>query len=225
MTQIFTLITKSQEGRKLLSQTINHQVSRVAACLTKIYHITPLAARGDVLAILTLHGWYREIRKVEQYFDKEIKRLTKLIKRKHNASILPLHKSAYHLKVSTPISVALYRLIEKFDRLAFIGETCEMLGIFNKKRVLVKKSSVYKKQINRIISQISQHKVAIAKFPEKLTPQQQSHLSIALIAMVMPTLPEKCLRALQEVCQARESVECDVTSLTGAISPTQSGEE
>ena len=91
--------------------------------------------------------------------------------------------------------------------------------------VLVKKSSVYKKQINRIISQISQYKVATAKFPEKLTPQQQSHLSIALIATVMPTLPEKCLLALQELCQARESVECDVTSLTGAISPTQSGEE
>ncbi len=202
MTQFIIFHPKSQEAHWLVAMRINSQKRRVSVCFDKIERLYAKSKKGDVIAILELYQWYQAIRQVEGFFDKEIKRLGKLVKRKVKERIeyVPYKLESYRLKVTTPISVSLYQCINKFDILMCLSKTCLTLSIMKKRRVFFGVTKRYQASILQLINHISHYKYHSTHVsPLVLTTQQKSTLRMALQSDVMPMLPVSISHALMRL--------------------------
>lgn len=189
MSTVFVLKPCSHETAWLMSLTIKPGVSRMMRVMNKITRLFHHARHGRSQDILTLFHWHQSMCQIEDYFDKEIARLTKLVKRKCKDQLLfePNSGSSYRIKVSTPPSACFYRLISKHDTLMCLVETCITLGLFKKRRTLSKKNHVYSRRLLKIMTEISEYKISNNTAVEcSLTEEEQSTLSHALQSEVMP---------------------------------------
>ena len=198
MKQKMTLSPISHQTHWVLNLKINQEANRIQSCFRKIERLMVVSRQGEVSAILTIYEWYRSLRQVEGYFDKEIKRLSKLIKRKAKSRIdcVPVNKQSYRLPVSSPLSFILYNLICKFDRLMCLSKTCRTLLIFKKRRLLSKKYHVYKTAFMRAIMQISQYSDKQSNKAIELNKQTKTILMLAIQSEMLPIMPKKVLHEL-----------------------------
>ena len=113
MSQVLIVRPASKDVHWLLNLRINQGRNRVVACLHKIERLFRQSQQGNVMSILEMYEWYKAIRQVEGYFDKEIARLTKLIHRKvkDKFEYTPYSQQTYRLPLTTPIAAAFYRII------------------------------------------------------------------------------------------------------------------
>lgn len=200
MSQIIIVQPNSKEAHWLMSLKINDEKSRIGSCVNKIGRLYGLSQGADINAILTLYDWYCAIRQVEGYFDKEIARLSKLIRRKvkDKFEYEPFSKASFRLRISNPVAASFYRILNKFDTLMCLSETCMSLSIFKKRRLFAKKTEQYKCSVMRVITLISQHhKLEEHRFQD-LNQNQRENLNIAIHADVMPLLAKAAIESIQE---------------------------
>ncbi len=189
MSTVFVLKPCAVETTWLMSLSIKPGVSRVMTVMNKTTRLFHQARLGRAKDIITLFYWHQNMSQVEGYFDKEIARLTKLVKRKYKDHILfePNSSTNYRIKVATPISACFYRLLSKFDTLMCLVETCITLGLFKKRRTLSKKNHVYSQKLLKIMNQIAHYKILSAHTEQNsLTEKEQTALAHALQSEVMP---------------------------------------
>ena len=198
MSQILVVTPASRDATWVLDLKINGQKNRVQSCLRKIERLFYQGQKGDVAALLELYEWYKTIRQVEGYFDKEVSRLSKLIKRKVKETFehYPDKPKTYRLPINNPISAAFYRVISKFDTLMCLSNTCMTLAIFKKRRLFARKTDQYQQSLMRIITKVSQYKVPPESSILKLSPVHKEALSIAIHSDVMPVFAKPTLDRL-----------------------------
>lgn len=187
MSTVFVLKACSLEAVWLMSLSIKPGVSRVVTVMNKITRIFYHARLGQAEDVITLFNWHQNLCQIEGYFDKEIARLTKLIKRKHKDQIVFEARRTYRIKVTTPISVCFYHVLIKFDTLMCLIETCSLLGLFKKRRTFSKKNNIYSKKLLKIMNEIAKYKISKNFFEcRSLTEQEQSSLAYALQSEITP---------------------------------------
>ncbi len=189
MSTVFVLKPCSLETAWLMSLTIKPNVSRVITVMNKMTRLFHHARLGRVEDIITLYYWHQNMCQIEGYFDKEIARLTKLVKRKYKDHILfePNSSTNYRIKVATPLSACFYRLLSKFDTLMCLVETCTTLGLFKKRRTLSKKNHVYSQKLLKIMNEIAEYKISnIMREKYRLTKESRNTLAHALQSDVLP---------------------------------------
>jgi hypothetical protein len=191
MSTIIVLNPCSHETQWLMSLKIKPGVSRIMAAMNKITRLFHQARYGRPYDIVTLFNWHQSIFQLDNYFNKEIARLTKIIKRRYKDKLLfePMCGAQYRIKVSTPPSADFYSLLSKHDTLMCLVEACVALNIFKKRRTLSKKHLIYSKGLLKLITQIGQYK--ISRFTAEggpLSEKDQGTLSMALQSDVIPVL-------------------------------------
>ncbi|MCW5590019.1 MAG: hypothetical protein KIT27_10230 [Legionellales bacterium] len=189
MSTIFIFKPCSQETRWLTSLSINPGLSRVQSTLNKLTKLFYQSRDGGIVDILTIFTWYQIIKKIDRYFDKEIVRLSKLIKRKCKDQIIfePEHKFSFRLRVTTPPAAAFYRLLGKHDTLMCLVETCVTLKIFKKRRTHAKKSHAYTKGLLELINMVGEYKISSTENRNiELSDTERNKLALAIDSDVMP---------------------------------------
>ena len=189
MSTIFVFKPYSCETQWLMSLNIKPGVSRVMATLNKITRLFHQARLGNPCDALVLFRWYQSIRQTEGYFDKEIARLTKLIKRKCQDQLLFESNPgpAYRMRVTTPPSACFYRLLSKHDTLLCLVETCFMLNIFKKRRTRSKKQHFYSKGLLKLMTQVGTYNLSVQHRKEMtFSEKEQRALALAIQSEAMP---------------------------------------
>ncbi len=201
MGQVILVRPASRDAHWLLNLRINNQKRRINVCFNKIEKLYNQSRFGNIIAILEVYKWYQAARQAEGYYDKEIARLTKLVRRKVKDRIdyQAYSNDTYQLSVTNPISATLYRIINKFDTLMCLSETCVTLLIFKKRRLFANKTDQYKKSILRVITQISQYKIQKDAVLETLSDQDKERLSIAIHSDVMPLFADDLFEQLKQL--------------------------
>lgn len=189
MSTILVFKPCSRETQWLLSLCIKPGVSRVLATMRKITRLFHQAHHGNPYDVLVLFRWYQTMRQTEEVFDREIARLTKIIKRKCRDSLHfePHHTIAYRLKVSTPLSACFYHLLSKYDTVMCLVEACITLHIFKKRRTLFKKQHLYSKGILQFMVKVGEYPLDAVKTKTiALSEKEQSFLALAIQSEMMP---------------------------------------
>lgn len=192
MGQIIIVQPNSKEAHWLMSLKINDEKSRIGSCVNKIGRLYAQSQGAEISAILKLYDWYCAIRQIEGYFDKEIVSLSKLIRRKvkDRFEYEPFSKETFRFRVSNPVAASFYRILNKFDTLMCLSETCVSLSIFKKRRLFAKKTEQYKQSVMRVITKISQHNPKYSDINFEEISNFREALAIAIQSDVMPVLPK-----------------------------------
>lgn len=189
MSATFVFKPCSQETRWLSGLYINRGLSRVQSTLNKLTKLYYRCRDGEADDILALFTWYQIIKKLDRYYDKEIARLSKLIKRKCKDQILfePDPRFSFRLRVTTPPAATFYRLLGKHDTLMCLVETCATLNIFKKRRTHSKKNHNYTKGLLELINKIGEHDISsMEKQNIELSDTERNKLALAIDSEVMP---------------------------------------
>ena len=199
MTAVFVFRPRSRESKWLLSLTINSKVRRIINAMNKLNNTYHVARCGRYDTILMLYDWCNSMHQLETYFDKEIARLTKIIKRNYKDKLLLESEvgCSYRIKVSSPPAAIFYRLLSKHDTLMSVVEACIALNLFKNRQTRSKKGQKYSKEILTLINNIGKYKIssALAEHPT-LTQAERNTLGYALQSEVMPTFRKDIFDAL-----------------------------
>lgn len=197
MTTTILFKPRSLQSQWLLSLAIKPGAYRVLVAMNKLsrlYHQTRLGHWQDVLVF---YHFSESICRIENYLDKEVLRLNKIIKRKIPGPLIfePKKGEALRLKISTPVSTRFYKLLSKYDTLMCLTDLCINLNIFKKRRTQSKKHAYYSKGLLRLISEIGQYKFdrAPLALPSK---EELKILGEAIQDEVMPVFGTKIFNNL-----------------------------
>ena len=181
----------------------------MATCFKKLRSLFKKSRKGNVKVILKTFKIYSEIKQVERHFDIEIRRLSKLIRIKTKTTTAIQYKASssqsYALSVTNPIAAALYCLINKFDHLMCVCETCFTLLIFKKSWLLLNKTNKYKQALLRVVNVILHYRIDYQALPinliknQSLIQQDKQILNLAINSDVMPIFNKKVLRKLKQI--------------------------
>jgi hypothetical protein len=163
--------------------------------------------QGNIAAILAVYAGYSAIRQVEWQFDREIKQLSKLIQRKSQVAFehTPYSPQVYRFKMTSPMAMALMRLLMKLDQLMGLCETGRTLSIFKKRQVLSRRVQRYQRSVLQVIERIAQASFKQNHTISVLNSKQKEWLGMAIHADVMPIFPPAVFKTLQSLTTTARS--------------------
>ncbi len=204
MSHIVRLQPHSQTLEWVLRLHNQQDVGRVLTCFTKLSRWYRESWRGEVEAVIVLYRCYQQIREVEGYLDREIKRWGTLVARKQKEPFfsVPITRHVYHFPLTNPVQASLLRVLKKLDQLACLTELSRTLLIIKRRFLLAKKIDRHKKSVLNLLAFMAQAKPAAVTLP--LQDSQRDLLILALQAEVMPVWSTPHYRELKALTQSNE---------------------